>query len=116
MKARHTPGPWTYALKTPTVDTIRVSSPDLLEICLIAYSNDREADLADARLIAAAPEMLEALKRALQPVPLDSSCPAELQKRTELMLAAIAKAEGSTLAEPAAQASRGAANGEEDEG
>lgn len=61
-KPKHTPGPWkvsdTIALQIESAVTKR-------EIC-DWYVNERteQEDLANARLIAAAPEMLEALKLA----------------------------------------------------
>jgi hypothetical protein len=55
LTMKHTPGPWTY-------DGIYVESLDLdkpLSICTLAVSKHKDAN---ARLIAAAPRMLEALR------------------------------------------------------
>ena len=112
---RHTPGPWVWGNYCEEV------SPDDPEACeLVAYGEDDgkgnrpiidilslhddcKIDPANARLIAVAPELLEALK-ALLTVMDDGPCPRKLEealtwrdndeKARAMAVAAIAKAEG----------------------
>jgi hypothetical protein len=80
MNAQHTPGPWRAAYITRE-EVLVVRSADS-EVALVANDND-----ANARLIAAAPELLAALKNLLA----GPTWPgAQMTAR-----AAIAKAEGS---------------------
>lgn len=60
-EAKHTPGPWT--VDGPTTNQIVWSDQDN-RVCFLAHSNglNDERDKANGRLIAAAPDMLEALK------------------------------------------------------
>ena len=95
--SKHTPGKWVVAHRgfegKPTVVAHRAGRP-----CTIALleSGAREEDAANARLISAAPDLLDALKRAA----IDLT--EKLEERGELadsvtialMHAAIAKAEG----------------------
>jgi len=80
----HTPGPWSYACVYDDGATLQAPHVELL---------------ANARLIAAAPDLLEALKLA-QWCPTTNQCPACGQKDVERHNAvcriglAIAKAEG----------------------
>lgn len=70
--AKHTPGPWVYAADTTCprakVTTVAVCADFVIGLaCDIPGGNYRDGDPsgdpeADARLIAAAPELLEALK------------------------------------------------------
>ena len=89
VKTTHTPGPWVLKGRFPTQYIMHDRD-------CIATTHISEAD---ARLIAAAPEMLEALLVAQEAV--ESAAfgalrdPIELVKRaTKLRLAAIAKATG----------------------
>lgn len=100
----HTPGPWDFAGGDMTVHANRLA----LEICrhigghAEAYSNDQEEErIANARLIAAAPELLAALRFVL-PVLERAACRGtidaegvnlELEAAREVQ-DAIAKAEG----------------------
>lgn len=87
---KHTPGPWTVEDRTerlaifPTVGDAEIAS--------ITWEDDEDEDvaLADAHLIAAAPDLLEALK-AFVAAPLDG---AERADAFYAARAAIAKAEG----------------------
>lgn len=54
--AQHTPGPWVYHAKTSTVQPY----PGSGTICALSLRGEREAN---ARLIAAAPELLAALEK-----------------------------------------------------
>ena len=58
MTTKHTPGPWGH-------DTRRVYTMDTCQLCSIATMADSKAAAANARLIAAAPELLEALAALL---------------------------------------------------
>ncbi len=93
--SKHTPGPW----KIADGDSLRCSlwgwsimSSDGYWVA-VAHEEEEESDKANARLIAAAPEMLEALKRVEDwmihnTVPTDR--PASIDKA---VIDAIAKAE-----------------------
>lgn len=61
MTQTHTPGPWATVLVDPYDSLYTIENPDGLVIC--------EASTANARLIAAAPELLEALEWAIQHAP-----------------------------------------------
>jgi hypothetical protein len=109
MNAQHTPGPW-KVMPCPinkglhpfhdqrwiaTADTEPEMSPDGrswdsgdgILICEM-----RDGPLANARLIAAAPELLEALEWAVAQIP-DDLCP-DHQEALKACFAAIAKARG----------------------
>ena len=85
--SRHTPGPWAIYVNAPSDIVIRKMSKDGYELCSIARVS---SGYANARLIAAAPELLEALQSVLDNC-LDSEglCAAHAKAR-----AAIAKAKG----------------------
>ncbi len=63
----HTPGPWLYApTGKATAPELRVVGADLAEVaCTQHCFRDQAVNIANARLIAAAPELLAALKTAL---------------------------------------------------
>lgn len=94
--SKHTPGPWKLIDRGESFELARYwigagetdwRGPS--EICSVLTNKDTKAN---ARLIAAAPEMLEALKAALgMSSPIDRY---ENAKLFELIEAAIAKAEG----------------------
>lgn len=85
---KHTPGPWRARISgDPDVLT---SSGDL--ICAV-YTDDLAE--ADARLIAAAPEMLAALREAASTLPVAGRMrPDDLAAIQRIVLDAIAKATG----------------------
>ena len=56
--SKHTPGPWAIYVNAPSDIVIRKMSKDGYELCSIARVS---SGYANARLIAAAPELLEAL-------------------------------------------------------
>ena len=93
----HTPGPWSF--DGPSDNHIVWSDPDN-RICFMAHSNgiDPERDTANARLIAAAPELLDALQAIVAMQALRSSDATgthlSLSVLCETARAAIAKAEG----------------------
>ena len=95
-QGKHTPGPWVWATSNSWSRLMRVGGKDGGILCPVVHQYDAHPDLsipneADARLIAAAPEMLEALKEAVEvfqiEVPFGSRTIAQMR-------AAIAKAEG----------------------
>lgn len=59
IEARHTPGNWIAAPRSSIVGRPIVSAPQGRSICNVTEHDDAEAN---ARLIAAAPELLAALK------------------------------------------------------
>lgn len=96
MSSKHTPAPWIVRFRADGSSYISMGDPSKgphKAADLFLTADGGESDLADARLIAAAPELLEAAQAAW-------NCIAELpstQARVEvaeLLLAAIAKATG----------------------
>lgn len=62
METKHTPGPWNI-VESNKVDEESHIQTDLKSICRLWIQMDGQ-DMANARLIAAAPELLDALKDA----------------------------------------------------
>lgn len=60
MSAKHTPGPWIAKAGIGRWNVTTSAAPRSFNICSI--NTDREEQEANARLIAAAPDLLEALK------------------------------------------------------
>lgn len=79
-----TPGPWTWEREDSTAMTLQAPSGTVLSI-YESHGGGEHPTEADASLIAAAPELLDLLKRAVR------YCPVEVQDQ---MYAVIAKAEG----------------------
>lgn len=74
MSAKHTPGPWQMSGGRSRHDVYgHMVGPDGYGVAIVAYSDrkpgEHTASLADARLIAAAPRLLEALKLLLETPP-----------------------------------------------
>ena len=63
MKAKHPPGPWTLHPTSLNPAVRSVGTPDAgpRRICTVGTMNGNPVDKANARLIAAAPELLDAL-------------------------------------------------------
>ena len=104
MQSSFTPGPWAIYVNAPSDVVIRKMSKDGYELCAIARVS---SGYANARLIAAAPELLEALQwyeaKAVQmgraAIDQDSKLLLELMKEIAVEYgaqarAAIAKATG----------------------
>lgn len=101
--ATHTPGPWHFfELSTRVPDGLGYIRPDPEDGLMIAHHGDmdrsREENLANGRLIAAAPELLMALKDLMA---FDSAAYSKGSDRAKALLAtkksawaAIAKAAG----------------------
>lgn len=67
-QAKHTPGPWQYYADLPSVDPnwhIVTNASHLRILANIHIEPENEMDSANARLIAAAPELLESLKQVV---------------------------------------------------
>lgn len=86
---KHTPGPWHVVEGKLTKSSLEVHA-NSRAICELWRSWDSETELANARLIAAAPEMLEALQMIANELP----CLDNLMSDKEIARAAIAKATG----------------------
>lgn len=108
MKTQHTPGPWQWAASTAgTQDDVYHVGAEYEphgDICTIAKQDpqqdggrSRALELANARLIAAAPELLEALEQCLQVAcelgAEESRYPSD-KKAVAIARAALAKAKG----------------------
>ena len=91
--SKFTPGPWRNGKEADDALTRSIYSPDNLEICFLSASNPLEfrgEQEANARLIAAAPNLLEACKEVLN-MPPQFNIPCDLVNKLGQV---IAKAEG----------------------
>ena len=96
--SKHTPGPWAIYVNAPSDVVIRKMSKDGCELCAIARVS---SGYANAHLIAAAPELLEACLAITEWGDREDDHAVDLLKRIELCelafqkaRAAIAKATG----------------------
>ena len=80
--SKHTPGPW-----TADWDDNGFICIDPIRACIPNVNDDGGIEMANALLIAAAPDLLEMLKRARKRIPDESNIAAPID-------AVIAKAEG----------------------
>lgn len=91
----HTPGPWTYDDESVTGSVWSGNAPSgawPTGVCVASVLGDSAESEANARLIAAAPELLEALEECLEWIRQNGRPPtSELRQRVEN---AIAKARG----------------------
>lgn len=91
--SKHTPGPWIAEVDDNGENLGIMSEAGKAVVagcgCCGSPWSDKTHAHANARLIAAAPELLEALKMVLQHGRIDNS-----EKRMNVVSAAIAKAEG----------------------
>ena len=91
MKAQHTPGPWQARAGLSRWNVTTCEKPRTFNIC--AINTDRIEQAANARLIAAAPELLAACEEAIRYV--DSKGSEHVNRVPFVsMRAAIAKARG----------------------
>lgn len=89
MEAKHTPGPWVMDDAQPGDlfrHVLHGNGDSFGYICRISTNGNANAD-ADARLIAAAPELLEALQAVLRSFPTDGDMHAAGWEQTEIDLA-----------------------------
>lgn len=86
---KHTPGPWHVVEGKLTKSALEVHA-NSRAICELWRRGNAKTELANARLIAAAPEMLEALQMIANELP----CLDNLMSDKEIARAAIAKATG----------------------
>jgi hypothetical protein len=73
--SKHTPGPWTANKPTQSNGRAEVHAGPMLVAQAFNWLLDAEGDeqcWADARLIAAAPELLAALRRVMRHIPADA--------------------------------------------
>ena len=94
METKHTPGPWILhpTAHHPAVRSIGTPDTGPRRICTVGTMNGNPVDKANARLIAAAPELLEALQNIIESVDKGNAailCPLAAAARS-----AIAKATG----------------------
>jgi len=89
----HTPGPWVVHPTSihPAVRSIGTAEAGPRRICTVGSTNGNPTDWHNARLIAAAPELLEALNTLPQSL---ASTDEDLDKWVAKARAAIAKATG----------------------
>lgn len=109
--SKHTPGPWITDDDTEVIakipsDSPNKSSPDILTICRAVdveiYADNRSGSTAaNARLIAAAPDLLDVAKRLddavgffLAALPTNHAVAKDLIGLRDVARASIAKAEG----------------------
>lgn len=102
-EAKHTPGPWTLASTFPDIDGYKVKGGSLAfsnvqrVIAVVKNQGSRpvvEDSLSDARLIAAAPDLLAAAKKALDEMCRTIAPRNSFTDAVDLLDAAITKAEG----------------------
>jgi hypothetical protein len=87
--AKHTPGPWAFIPKYDQYDNVFTASrPHRRIASVFAAGEIEDENTSNANLIAAAPDMLEALKMVLQHGRIDDS-----ESRMAQVAAAITKAE-----------------------
>ncbi len=96
--SKHTPGPWKYSTE-PQPNGCPIIGAQGLMIAMLAHTvkqaDQRETALANARLIAAAPELLEALRvAALALAHATETVPVVYDDDYNRVSAAIAKAVG----------------------
>ncbi|WP_312708629.1 hypothetical protein [Stenotrophomonas sp.] len=102
MTSKHTPGPWYVGREDENTGEIEVNSDGRPYVCLVFPGAIDEVTPANARLIAAAPELLEALIEATAcgMVPISSakdggaSTHSRQVRCADMIRAAIAKATG----------------------
>lgn len=109
-RPQHTPGPWTLTVGCYPRDSVW-DADGQREVCPMVWGNDAEEIDANARLIAAAPDLLAALENAAASVAVhaatarhaalaginpvaNNGLAAELERNVEHYRAAITKARG----------------------
>lgn len=93
----HTPGPWVFYADTPSTEPnwhIVTTANRMRVLANVHIEPDNAMDLANARLIAAAPDLLEACKAALAVATLAYRGVSAAEPLIEQLRAAIEKAKG----------------------
>ncbi len=95
MTSRHSQGPWmTQVDETPfTVESANATDPAICELLPRDADVYTEEDEANARLIAAAPDLLEACRRAVRLLEQRENVEPLVDSTLQQVRAAIAKAE-----------------------
>ena len=93
MRAEHTPGPWFVNGPWHIQADTKTAIPVIVAQITPLRSGDNEEREANARLIAAAPELLEALEEALEVLRVNGLDPLGQDN----IRAIVAKAKGATL-------------------
>ncbi len=106
----HTPGPWNATIKDSPLASHRIYAADMQRIGEICNSRDTEEESkANARLVAAAPDLLEAMERCLPfiddaediaPFYPDSAATTDCRTAVTAARAAIAKARDNERQKP----------------
>lgn len=101
MNKQHTPGPWNVGDDSPNdYEGPMIDTRDRA-VAVITIDHETEStpeDRANARLIAAAPELLAALQRLTRAMDdYDGDIPADINSPHHQALAAIAKATGGQI-------------------
>ena len=97
METKFTPGPWIFYADLPSTEPNwhLVTTANKLRVLANVHIEPRSAmDLANARLIAAAPELFEALEWALRQIDVVMIETEAAQQRYDAARAALAKATG----------------------
>lgn len=95
--AMHTPGPWTFYADLPSADPnwhIVTTANRMRVLANVHIEPGNDVDMANARLIAAAPDMLDALRRAVLALAFAAESSLAMQDDYNAVSAAIAKAIG----------------------
>lgn len=99
METKHTPGPWKLSESASRVILGKSEHSGLMGVCVMQNAQSEHYD-ANARLIAAAPDMLTALEELFKHCAMihkyggEASNVREADRAQQLALAAIAKARG----------------------
>jgi hypothetical protein len=92
MTTNHTPGPWIAQLNQVGADYVHIGTEGPDGVCEVQWNGSDENQEANARLIAAAPDLLETLEKiASSDGSLHGTCVRDLK---EIARAAINKAKG----------------------
>ena len=96
MKTKHTPGPWRFGPSSTHPETIVIGNENWTTTIGLVDGYCIERMEANAHLIAAAPELLDACKYVRDTIMDDLDYPHDLRKAriVEFVKAAISKAEG----------------------
>jgi len=102
MSEKFTPGPWDWMTCSFPTTSMRIVEPRAIVTCqkthkniaTLEYSEDAEETNSNARLIAAAPDMYEALKEALTVIDQSEHALGIERDAVDAIKMALAKADG----------------------